>query len=182
MPFTKFLLILLLLAGCKNPQIITITGYAGDEKDGARVKSGNDDRLYSLSGMDSWHDSIRGRQITVSGTLKTEEHKASTDGVIRQEMVGTIFVINNPKWKLNPAILSLSGKAVNEYGQAAIRSDADGLLYFIRDHLPWTAGELNQSIRVSGELFVEPNMPIDIPGRNYPEVIETYRSIKLRGR
>ncbi|MBN8864982.1 MAG: hypothetical protein J0H92_16535 [Sphingobacteriales bacterium] len=171
--------LLILLAGCKSYQLVSITGYAQECKAGAGVSTIEPVAFYFLNKVDSWEDSLNGRQITVTGRLKTKIHTASSDGVIRQEMTGTSLTLLSPHWKLTPALISISGKTINQFGQPAIRNHSDSIIYFIRQQQPWSVAQLDQSVKLSGELFIEPNMPVNIPGRNYPEIIESYRSIRL---
>lgn len=171
--------LLILLAGCKSYQLVSITGYAQECKAGAGVSTIEPVAFYFLNKVDSWEDSLNGRQITVTGRLKTKIHTASSDGVIRQEMTGTSLTLLSPHWKLTPALISISGKTINQFGQSAIRNDSDSIIYFIRQQQPWSVAQLDRSVKLSGELFIEPNVPVNIPGRNYPEIIESYRSIRL---
>jgi hypothetical protein len=171
--------LLILLAGCKSYQLVSITGYAQECKAGAGVSTIEPVAFYFLNKVDSWEDSLNGRQITVTGRLKTKIHTASSDGVIRQEMTGTSLTLLSPHWKLTPALISISGKTINQFGQPAIRNDSDSIIYFIRQQQLWSVAQLDRSVKLSGELFIEPNVPVNIPGRNYPEIIESYRSIRL---
>lgn len=179
MRYTGILYLLIFLTGCKPYQLVSITGYAQESKTGAGVSTIEPTAFYFLNGVDFWEDSLDGRQITVTGRLKTKIHKASSDGVMRQEMTGTSLTLLSPHWKLTPALISISGKTINQFGQAAIRNDSDSIIYFIRQQQPWSVAQLDRSVKLSGELFIEPNVLMDIPGRNYPEIIESYRSIRL---
>ena len=49
----------------------TIEGTAQNGKDGALVMSSNREAYY-VDGLDSWDDSVHGKQVEVTGILKTE--------------------------------------------------------------------------------------------------------------
>jgi hypothetical protein len=111
----SILLVCCCLMGCKesqpsttkplteNPKAmegksITVEGKALNAKAGAMVGS------YYVEGLTSWPEEAYDKTVEVTGTLKTIDHKAedlvNEKGEYSQGMVGTQYILTNPKWKV----------------------------------------------------------------------------------
>lgn len=103
------LAVALLITCCKGPSTsengkdmagksITVRDTAYNTKSGAAVGR------YRLEGLHSWPDSVQGKLVEATGRLKTVEHREedlyTPDGLVKQGMVGTEYILLDPEWKL----------------------------------------------------------------------------------
>ena len=114
----RWIIVFCLLAGCKQAhppasaaaakiqieaakmegKTITIQDKALNSKAGAMVGA------YFVEGLHSWPDDALNKTVAVTGQLKTVEHAAedlrAPDGSISQGMVGTQYILTEPKWNV----------------------------------------------------------------------------------
>lgn len=101
MMFIKFCVYFTLMSGCNKSKDTTIIGKAENAKAGAIVTSTKDQKMYYLDLVDSWHESIVGKTVKVTGTLKIEEIKpVKKDEELSQQITGIKRILLKPKWEL----------------------------------------------------------------------------------
>jgi len=107
----SLLVIFCCLLGCKeaqssrieattNPDMegktITIQGKALNSKAGAVAGS------YFVEGLTHWPDDAYNRMVEVTGKLKLVEHAEedlyTPEGLVKQGMVGTQYILTKPRW------------------------------------------------------------------------------------
>jgi hypothetical protein len=82
---------------------ITIIGVAQNGKDGALVRT-NDQKVYYVDGLASWDESVQGKQVEVTGILKTqsftEENLKNKKGEWAAGIEGEKRILKNATWKI----------------------------------------------------------------------------------
>jgi hypothetical protein len=84
---------------------ITVAGVAHNGKDGALVLT-EDREAYYVDGLDAWDNSLHGKQVQVTGTLKSEtfseEDLKNEKGEWSAGMTGKKMILLQSKWRLKP--------------------------------------------------------------------------------
>ncbi len=81
-----------------NGTTITIQGQALNSKAGAMAGK------YFVDGLQAWTPEVHEKTVEVTGRLQLIEHKAedlrAPDGSVSQGMVGTQYILRDPKWRV----------------------------------------------------------------------------------
>ena len=89
------------LTPLQKSKIITFTGITGNAFRGAVVEDDSSKRMYYLDGISEWPEKVLGKRVQVTGQLViTDTRKDTARKIPVQEIIGLIYRIKHPRWKL----------------------------------------------------------------------------------